>query len=147
VLDDAEAGGHLADPHFDPRTEVVLAPSPTAPTLVGGQPQGVATFEIDQPEHVRIAVRAAADSLLVLSDSWFPGWVATVDGAEVPIERANILFRAVLVPAGEHVVEFRYQPRSLQVGAMVSAASILMSVVLLVIGHCWLRRRQPETAL
>ena len=144
VLDDADAARLLADPAFDPHAQVVLAPSASAQN-VGGLPRGTpATFEQDSAEHVRIGVRAVADSYLVLADSWYPGWVATVDGVEVPIERANILFRAVRVPAGEHTVEFRYEPRSLLTGAFVSAASIVATLILFVGLAIWSRRRHAE---
>src|SRR6185436_4043072 len=98
VLDDAEAAARLADRSFDPALDVVLSPGTSAEALSGTAGGTPATFDEDRPELVRIAVRALADSYLVLSDAWYPGWVATVDDAEVPIERANILFRAVRVP-------------------------------------------------
>jgi hypothetical protein len=142
VVEDVEAAARLADPSFDPRAEVVLAPSASAQALAGAPRTTPGTFAVDGAEHVRIAVRARADSYLVLSDSWYPDWVATVDGVAVPIERANILFRAVRVAAGEHTVEFRYEPRSLRSGALVSAGSIVAAVALFVGWRLWSRRRQ-----
>jgi len=145
VLDDSEAAAHLADPAFDPRLEVVLAPSATA-TNLGGLPRGTgATFEDDLAERVRITVRAPDESYLVLADSWYPGWVATVDGAEAPIERANILFRAVRVSAGDHLVELRYEPRSVRTGALISAVSIAATPGLLWGLQLWSRRRRSGT--
>ena len=87
-------------------------------------------------------MRARSESYLVLSDSWYPGWLATVDGVDVPIERANILFRAVRVPPGDHTVEFRYEPRSVSTGALVSAGSIGAAVVLFGGLWLWSGRRQ-----
>ena len=60
------------------------------------------------------------DGYLVLTDAYYPGWIATVDGQPAHIERADILFRAVKVPAGQHRVEFRYQPQSFAIGAVIS---------------------------
>ena len=64
--------------------------------------------------------------MLVLVDTWFPGWIAEVDGRPRPILRANYLFRAVPVPVGRAVVRFDYRPRSLRIGAMLSACSLLL---------------------
>ena len=52
------------------------------------------------PEQVVIDVAASRDGYLVLTDAYYPGWVATIDGQPANIERADILFRAVKVPAG-----------------------------------------------
>ncbi len=65
------------------------------------------------------------DGFVVLSDQFYPGWRAYVDGRESPIYRANYLFRAVPVPAGEHVVEFTYQPVSVGLGP-ISRRAIMM---------------------
>ncbi|HZO26384.1 MAG TPA: YfhO family protein [Chloroflexota bacterium] len=142
VLDDAEAATLLADSAFDPRIEVVLAPSASAGRLSGTPRVTRAEITEDRAENVRIAVRAQADSYLVLADSWYPGWIATVDGVEVPIERANILFRAVRVPVGDHTVEFRYEPGSIRTGAMISVGSIVASVMLFTGAAIWRRRRR-----
>jgi hypothetical protein len=141
VLDDGAAAEQLADPGFDSRTEVVMAPSPTAQAAAGVPLNGSAVFDLDQPERVRIAVNGPSDGFLVLSDSWYPGWVATVDGGDVPIERANVLFRAVRVPAGQHVIEFRYEPRSVRLGAAISGASVVVAIVLALGAAIWRRRR------
>jgi uncharacterized membrane protein YfhO len=67
----------------------------------------------------------------VLSDQYFPGWRATVDGAPASIVRANYAFRLVEVPRGRSVVEFRYAPASVPIGAAVSGATLVGLAVLL----------------
>jgi len=67
---------------------------------------------------------------LFLSDAYYPGWQATVDGKAEHIIRANDLFRAVAIPAGNHQVEFAYQPASFRWGMIIS---LLSAVALLVI--------------
>jgi hypothetical protein len=150
VADDEAATARLRDPSFEPRSEAVLAQSSTAAELAadpaGGNPVGTAAFRVDQPEHIVIGATATADSYLVLSDSWYPGWRATVDGAEVPIERANLLFRAVRLTRGEHVVEFRYEPRSVRIGGLISGWSIVASMVLLIGALAWGRWRRRRRA-
>lgn len=64
----------------------------------------------ETPTHVTIHTQGDTPAWLVLSDLDFPGWQATADATELPILRANGMFRAVCVPAGEHVVSFRFHP-------------------------------------
>jgi hypothetical protein len=130
VLDDIPALDRLRSPDFDPRDRVVLAPVDGAQTLQGaGRPSGTVTIERSAPEHVRIRVSPDQPSYLVLSDSWYPGWQATVDGRATSILRANVLLRAIPVSAGEHIVEFTYEPTSFRLGVLISAGSAILGVV------------------
>ena len=69
----------------------------------------------------RLRVRADRPGLLVVSQAWFPGWTATVDGRAADVVAANGLVTGVPVPAGEHEVVLRYRPPGLTAGALVSA--------------------------
>jgi hypothetical protein len=89
-------------------------------------------FLVDEPDRVRLRVRAQEAGPLVLSDTYYPGWRATIDGAPTPIARANLLFRMVCVPAGEHVVEFTFRQPGFQLGLALSMLSALGAVGLLV---------------
>jgi hypothetical protein len=102
---------------------------------------GTATLHRYQDERVSIMTRADGRRLLVLTDVHYPGWIATVDGVEVPILRADYAFRAVSVPAGEHLVEFRYRPASVRYGAWGSLAGLVILSLLLVP-----RLARPQTA-
>ena len=82
-----------------------------------------------EPERVEIATSSPRDGFLVFSDTYRPGWSASVDGVSTPILRAQTAFRAVRVPARDHRVLFLYRPRALRVGA---AASLLALFVLAV---------------
>jgi hypothetical protein len=91
-----------------------------------------ATIVRYEPERVEIAADAPAPAYLVLSDSFYPGWEARVDGKPATIHRANFLARAVRVPAGEHRVVFCYRPRLGPIGLLVSGASWLALLALIV---------------
>jgi hypothetical protein len=88
-----------------------------------------------------IETNAAADGLLIVSDLFYPGWKATVDGRAVDILRANYLLRAVPVPAGKRVVEMHYDPASFKVGLALSATGCL-AVAGLVLIHLRGRKRR-----
>jgi uncharacterized membrane protein YfhO len=90
-----------------------------------------ATVTRDEDERVVVVTEAASAALLVLADTYYPGWTATVDGKPVPIVRADYGFRGVAVPRGRHEVEFRYAPASLRCGAGVSAAAVFVVVLLI----------------
>ncbi|WP_257457939.1 YfhO family protein [Archangium lipolyticum] len=73
---------------------------------------------------VEVALQACGPGYLVLSDSHYPGWEATLDGAPVPVRRANGVMRAVRVPPGAHTVRFDYHPLSFRVGVLLSVLAL-----------------------
>ncbi len=120
----------LIDPRFDFRTAVVL------PSGIASSPDpafaGESRIEAFTPDRVRIAARLNRSGYVVLVDAYDPHWRVTVDGRAAPLLRANVAFRAVAVPAGTHVVEMTYRPRSLRLGLTVSAAALALGLVLIV---------------
>jgi hypothetical protein len=136
----------LADPTFDPTSEVLLETTP--PPI-----RESAHLPIDSSFHslslqdtfngVTIHVSLDAPGYLVLADTWYPGWQATVDGEQVEVLRANYAFRAVPLDEGEHVVEMAYAPLSVRVGAVVS----LGMLIVIAAGVVWLTRRQRISGL
>jgi hypothetical protein len=91
-------------------------------------------FVEDGPNRVVLDVKACGPGYLVLADAHYPGWRASVDGREVPIWRANFMFRAVAVGGGAQRVELRYAPASFRVGLAISALSLLAAAL------AWRRR-------
>lgn len=81
-----------------------------------------------------------APGALVLADAWYPGWQVTIDGRPAPLLRANYLFRAVLLPAGQHRVQFEYRPASLRTGAGVSLAAAVFLLAVAILGRRALHR-------
>jgi hypothetical protein len=76
---------------------------------------------------VKIQTQTAAPAFLVLSDVFYPGWQATIDGQPTKIYQTNYVQRGVKVPAGEHVVEYRFEPMSFKLGAGISLAALSLS--------------------
>jgi uncharacterized membrane protein YfhO len=97
---------------------------------------------VDASSEVRLEAEASAPAYLLLTDTWYPGWRATVDENEVPIYRANLTFRALAVPAGHHQIVFRYQPESLRRGLQVTALSLVLVAWLAIRGPSWLRNKR-----
>jgi hypothetical protein len=87
-------------------------------------------------------VRTDRRSLLVLADSWYPGWRVTVDGKPAELLRTDHAYRGVVVPAGEHQVRFTYVDRPLQFGAGLAGLTVLG----LVLVPLFLRRRRRPSA-
>ena len=133
VSDDWTTLATVTAPGFDGERVALVAGAgaatlPAAP-LAPGETVVVADYAPD-----RIELRATTDMprLLVLSEMDFPGWRAKVDGVETPIQRTNYLYRGIVVPPGEHTVEFVYRPASVQWGLVISAVALLIVIVLAV---------------
>ncbi len=83
---------------------------------------------------VTINAVAQQPGYLILDDSAYPGWSTYLDGRSVDWKPANENFRAVALPAGRHVVRFRYRPTSILLGAVISTVSALVLLMLAAVG-------------
>lgn len=119
----------LRSPGFDPVTAVLLEESATS--AHSGEPRGTASVTIRAytPSEVRLASASDASGFVVLTDAFYPGWTATIDGTKAPILRADCFFRAVRVTAGKHDITFRYTPRSFRFGSIVSGGAFIAIVL------------------
>jgi hypothetical protein len=108
------------------RTVSLLAgdDDPAPPGTAG--PDGLAEIVGYEAGRVEIRTTSSHPAYLVLSDAFFPGWRASVDGSPVRILRADYAFRAVRVPAGTHEAVFRYAPASFRIGAGLSLLGLLL---------------------
>jgi hypothetical protein len=131
-------------PGFDGRRVAVTERElPGLPQDDGGGAAAAGSARLVSYEPERVVARASASraGLLVLTDLDYPGWKATVDGRDVPIERVNYLLRGVPLSAGTHEVEFRYEPASFRAGWIIS---LLSAIAVLAVGAVGLRnRRRP----
>lgn len=93
-----------------------------------------------QPDRVALRASAPGGGLMVLTDVYYPGWQATVDGKQVPIERVDYLLRGVALPPGSHTVVFSYRPLSWRIGWIVSLVALLGLAAAVAVG-LWRKRR------
>lgn len=127
----------LSEGRVDP-TRVALLELPPPPLEAAGASSETAEISRSGPDRLTIQVNAAAPGLLSMSEIWDPGWTATVNGAPVPVYRANYTFMAIPIAAGNQHVELHYAPPYLRLGLAISLGSALALCVLAAI----LARRQ-----
>jgi hypothetical protein len=104
-----------------------------------GGPEAVTIREYT-PSRVSLSADMYCAGMLILSDTFFPGWFATVDGGPAQIHEVNFAMRGVVVPKGKHEVMFRYRPRSVIAGAALSLTGLIVIFTLVFIGRKPLRR-------
>lgn len=115
------AGGTTAQARDTPVIETSDAPPP-------GEPPAARPARVRErtDTSVTLDVEARQAGRLVLLDTFYPGWKATVDGRDAEIEAANVAFRAVAVGPGRHEVRFEYRPGSVRTGAIISLAALVL---------------------
>jgi hypothetical protein len=148
IASDDEAIAYMQRAEFDPENEVVIRDQGSGIrdeavlsdhlVTLSREACHLATYE---PERVTLETSVNQDSYLVLTDAYYPGWTATIDGQSASIERADVLFRAIKVPAGAHQIEFRYEPASFMIGTMISIGAWLLLIGVAAINGVRARRR------
>jgi hypothetical protein len=139
--DDEQAYAAVTSADFEPRAVAVThEPAPGVAEARGSASASAGSAKISEYEDERVVVEASADrpSLLVLTDSWAPGWKAKVDGRDADVQRVDYLIRGVAVPAGEHTVEFSYEPATWTWGWAISLITLLGLIAAVLVG--WRRR-------
>jgi hypothetical protein len=126
AISEADAFRAVSDPRFDPAQTVILELGSGAEGAACAAPPQAAVLPGADPNAVRIDVDFPEDGFLVLADVNDHGWEAFLDGERVPVLQADYAFRALRVPSGSHTVEFRYTPLAFWIGALVSAATMLL---------------------
>ncbi|MBI5426845.1 MAG: YfhO family protein, partial [Nitrospinae bacterium] len=137
VRADADYKKILSSEGFRPRETVLLDAAPEgfdcdgAPKPANGAGEFVRVVDYKN-ESIELAVKTNSRKFLFMSESYYPGWKAAVDGREVKIHLADYAFRAVLLGPGEHVVRFYYAPLSFKIGAAISLLTVCVCAAFLV---------------
>lgn len=103
------------------------------------------------PNALSYKAKTGKGGIAVFSEIYFPwGWTATIDGKEAPIGRVNYVLRALRIPAGEHEINFRFDPQSVRVTNSISVASvtgiyILCALALIILILPLIKRRNSQT--
>jgi hypothetical protein len=134
VTNETQAFDLLSDSSYDALGQVILA-TPPAEGLGSASPGPAGKVEIARREtsSVTLTVNLSRPGYVVLLDRYDPNWHATLDGHEVPLLTANILFRAVFSPPGHHEIHYYYRQKGLRAGFALTLATL--ALVLLVFWH------------
>jgi hypothetical protein len=114
---------------FDPRRTVLLEVHPNElPPLPGGAvaPESTARIVSYEPHRLLIETSAPTATMLVLSEIFYPGWEATIDGQPAHVNVADFMLRGVALTAGQHRVELRYTAPGARLGALISALTLCL---------------------
>lgn len=122
---------------FDPRKTAVVENLPAELSKMINKHEPLIPFTAGEAEavnsgHLNVSVEADAPGLLVVSEQYYPGWVAYVDGVATPIYAVNGILRGVYIEKGQHVIEFKYRPRSVLIGALISIIVFLFVAGILI---------------
>jgi hypothetical protein len=132
---------------FDPRRTTLLETVPVgtpaelrAPSDNQLGANDSARFISYEPNHLQIETNTERPAVLVVSEAYYPGWAATIDGQETALYAANYLLRGILLPAGKHRVELWYRAPAARSGAVISFATAA-----LLLGLFWKSKRKEQS--
>ena len=100
--------------------------SRTAPT-----PAESVAITRHEPQRVELVATLERPGLVILADTYYPGWALTIDGLPAPIYRTNRLMRGAIVKAGRHTLVYTYDPASFRIGGALSIAGLLALIALI----------------
>ena len=143
VLPEEEILRTLTNKSFDPTETLLLEKKPIKlPETKKGEDKVFINENTYFKNEVLIKTNADADGFLFLSDNFYPGWEAFVDGEKTEIYRVDYTFRAIFLLKGEHMVKFLFRPQSFKIGLGISIGTLLVLIVLL--SYEVARRRHPS---
>jgi hypothetical protein len=125
------------------RKTFTLTPPPALEQCGGADQVTIQTYT---PGEVKLAASLGCRGMVILTDTWFPGWTATVDGRDAVIHEAYGFLRGVVVDGGAHVITLRYRPRSVLLGALSTGFCLLWAIIAAFLHHRD-RRRDPFARL
>lgn len=113
----------LIDPSFPLEKKIIISASTDLKRSDGAN--SMVSFDFYSSQNSIVNVKTDKEGFLFVSDAWYPGWKAKVDGIDTTIYRADYAFRAVPIFSGEHKVEFTYEPESLKIGALATLITVV----------------------
>lgn len=149
VATDGEAVDRLIAADFDPRARVLLHDVAEGSELQrtadpSRLAQATVRFTLDHPQEIEILVRDSPGAWLVLTDSAMSHWAATLNGGDIEWHRANLCFRAVWIPAGDHELRFTYHAASFLSGLIVTSITLGALLILLLWWNGHPDKRAPD---
>lgn len=123
----------LSSSDFDPARYAVVEEELDTPLNNQATISPVPRFIEHSPNKVVVETSLTEPGLLVLGDTYYPGWKAYVDGKETKMYPANYVMRGVFAPEGRHIVEFRYDPLSFKIGAVITVVTLVFISFLFVL--------------
>jgi uncharacterized membrane protein YfhO len=103
------------------------------PLIVNTQGTYTIDFTKYSPESITISCTTSQPGLFFISNTYFPGWHATVDGNETKIIRADYAFQGLWLIQGSHTIELRYDPSSFKYGVLLSIIGIIALIVFYIV--------------
>jgi hypothetical protein len=102
------------------------------------------TLTEHSPNVLKYQSTSQTDGLAVFSEIYYPkGWIATIDGQETQLLRANYVLRALQIPPGNHTIEFKFQPKPYVIGNKITTASSWLLIVVVLASIGWTLRQPP----
>ncbi|HWF33199.1 MAG TPA: hypothetical protein VG188_11635 [Solirubrobacteraceae bacterium] len=126
----------IASPAYQPTREAFVEGAAGALQAARGE----VSVQRDKDADVRMTARLSRGGLVVLNDSWAPGWSARIDGRPATIVRVNGVMRGLDVPAGEHALAWHYKVPGLKEGIAVSAVGLVLLLLIALWPSSWLIR-------
>jgi hypothetical protein len=139
---DEQALDVLQGEDFNLKRSVVLS---NGRSLETSQEESNATITRYDAHHIELQAKLDTSGYLVLTDTFYPGWTANVDGNPATIRRADLYFRAIALEPGEHKVTLRYRPKAAYLGIVISLVSWLTWGLILAIMVGRIGRKSPSS--
>lgn len=144
--DGKEAKELLVSETFDPEKEVIVEDEKLQLSEAENEGKSIGEIvevkKIDNGSDVEIKCSNNSDAILVFTDTYYPGWIAYVDGRLSPIYRVNYIFRGVKLEKGEHKINFKYEPESVRIGILISVGTLIVCVVVMVGIIVWNKKNE-----